>query len=201
MKLFLTSAGFPTNNLKTFFLDHLGKKPGEIKVVMIAYAKNPVELIYVNLSKREFRGMGFENILMLNLTDSLSPELLDDTDLVYVCGGNTFAILKRLRETKLDGKIIELVKNGAIYVGVSAGSIIAGPNIEIAGWGSEGDTNEVGLTDLGGFSLTNTAVFPHYHDELQAEVEEFRKKVSYQIETLTNEQMLFVEDGQVELVQ
>ena len=76
---------------------------------------------------------------------------------MYVCGGNTFKILHKLRETRLDVYITKQVEQGALYVGVSAGSIIAGPDIEIAGWGSEGDENEVNLQDLEGFNFTDIA--------------------------------------------
>jgi dipeptidase E len=121
-------------------------------------------------------------------------------DIIYVCGGNTFAILNKLRETKLDQFIIEAVNNGTIYVGVSAGSIIAGPDIEIAGWGSEGDKNEINLKNLSGFNLANVGIFPHFHEELRSEVEEFKKKVSYEVIELTNGEAVLVKNNQVKKI-
>jgi len=115
-------------------------------------------------------------------------------DVIYLCGGNTFSILNKTRETKLDKFIIDQVKSGSVYVGVSAGSIIAGPSIEIAGWGSEVDKNEVGLKEINGFNFVDFSVFPHFHEELRNEVEDFKKQVNYRVFELTNEQAMFVEN-------
>ena len=167
---------------------------------MLALAQTPEEVSYKNLSKQELENLGFTDVKMLNLKNPIPPGELDNAGLIYVCGGNTFSILKRLRELNLDQEIIDLVKEGTIYVGVSAGSIIAGPSIEIAGWGSEGDQNEVNLTDLTGFNLTNVAVFPHYHEELADEVKEFKKKVAYPVVPLTNEQLVFIEDNNYQII-
>jgi dipeptidase E len=54
---------------------------------------------------------------------------IERTDAVYVAGGNTFALLWALRragaEQILDGR----VREGLPYIGCSAGSVIAGPDI------------------------------------------------------------------------
>ncbi|MBU1255392.1 Type 1 glutamine amidotransferase-like domain-containing protein [Patescibacteria group bacterium] len=111
---------------------------------------------------------------------------------MYVCGGNTYYILKRFRETGLDKIVIELVNQGKIYIGVSAGSVMAGPNIEIAGWGEDGDKNDVNLKDLTGFNFTNIAVFSHFEEKNRQEVKEFKKKVNYPVIELTDNQAVFV---------
>jgi dipeptidase E len=104
------------------------------------------ELFYVNESKKELISIGIreKNIFDLNFFESF--EILEsDFDVVYVCGGNTFDILNSLREKKLDLLIEKVLLNNGVYVGVSAGSIIVGPSIKIAGWGSEGDLNNLSL--------------------------------------------------------
>ena len=45
---------------------------------------------------------------------------------------------------------------------------------------------------MSGFSFTNTAVFPHFKNELKEEVEEFRKKANYPVIELTDNQALLI---------
>ncbi len=205
MKLILTSAGFVNKEILQVFTEQISTPIVESKILVISCAQSPEEEFYVNKSKEEIVQIGFENITLVNLItvdESFVSNLsaTENFDVIYVCGGNTFTILGKLVESGLDKFIIEQLMLGTIYVGVSAGSIIAGPSIEVAGWGSEGDKNEVGLQDLSGFNFTDIAVYPHYHVELQGEVEEFRKKVSYRVVELTNNQAVFVDGHDVKMI-
>jgi dipeptidase E len=76
---------------------------------------------------------------------------------VFVGGGNTYALLKRLRESGLLGAIRERVQAGTPYIGSSAGSNIAGPTIL-----TTNDWNVVGLTAFGALGLVPFNVNPHY---------------------------------------
>lgn len=199
-KLFLTSAGFINQEIIKVFLAELSKPISDTRILVVAYAQNSNEEFYVNESKEELKRIGFVNIATVNMIGSIDIDSLGNFDVIYVCGGNTFAILNKIRETKLDVFIIFQVNEGAIYVGVSAGSIIAGPDIEIAGWGSEGDKNEINLKDLKSFNFIDIAVFPHFHEELRGEVDEFRKKVNYQVVEITDDQAVFVKGKNVRLI-
>ena len=80
-------------------------------------------------------------------------EHLAGFDVLYIQGGNTFHLLDQMRRSGADRIIRELVAGHlTVYCGVSAGSIVAGPEIGIAGWSPDWDRNEVGLTDLMGFA-------------------------------------------------
>lgn len=182
------------------FLGELSKSVSGAKILIVAYAQNANEEFYVDESKKELEKIGFVNIAVANMHHSVDINTLGTFDVIYVCGGNTFAILNKLRETKLDTFIISQVSTGTIYVGVSAGSIVAGPDIEIAGWGSEGDKNEIGLKNLQGFNFVKISIFPHFHEELRGEVEEFRKRVNYQVIELTNNQAVFVKGDKSKII-
>lgn len=199
-KLLLTSAGLVNKEISQALLEELSVPIEKARVLVVAYAQNKEEKFYVNESKQELLSLGFKNIIVANLNYSLNFNNDANFEVIYVCGGNTFAILNKLRETRLNELIIKQVNQGAVYVGVSAGSIIAGPDIEIAGWGREGDENEIGLTDLRGFGLTEVVIFPHFHKELQEEVEEFKKGVDYKVIELTNNQAVFVKDEENKIV-
>lgn len=200
MKLFLTSAGLTNKAISDLFLEELGKKSKDCKGLMIAYAKNNIEELYIDESKQALVSLGFKDITVANMHRTVAVDKFGQFDFVYVCGGNTFAILKKMREIKLDKFIIDQVKSGAIYVGISAGSIMAGKSIEIAGWGSQADRNEVNLKDLKGFGFTSIAIFPHFKENLKQEVDDFKKQVDYLVMELNDNQALFCENGKCKII-
>ncbi len=84
---------------------------------------------------------------------------LAGVDAVFVGGGNTYALLQRLRESGLLGAIREAVRVGRPYLGASAGSNVAGPNIL-----TTNDWNVVGLTAFDALGLVPFNVNPHYRE-------------------------------------
>ncbi len=200
MKLILTSAGLSNQKIVNAFLKLLVREPKETSLLVVAYGQNKEENFYINESRKEVEDLGFK-VVVLNMNESFSVDDLQNFDVIYVCGGNTFSILSKMRNTGIDNYIKSQVSKGTIYFGVSAGSIIAGPSIEIAGWGIDGDDNEIGLEDMEGFNFTDTAIFPHFEEEKNRdEVEEFKKKVSYPIQELTNDQALVISESQRTLI-
>jgi len=200
MKLLLTSSGLSNSVISKSFLDKLSKPVSESTVFVIAYAQNDTEEFYVNESKREISQLGFNDISVINLNHVVCDLSSLKFDVIYVCGGNTFSILSKLRETGLDVFIINQIRSGAIFIGVSAGSIIAGPDIEIAGWGSEGDENIANLKDLSGLNLTNIAIFPHFHNELTVEVEKFKEMVKYEVIAINDSQAVIIDGSNYKII-
>ena len=200
-KLFLTSAGFLNKEVSNLFLKELSKEPNESRVLMVTSGRTEEENHYIEESRKELVDLGFKDIFVFNLDRKISFDEVKDTDAIYVCGGNTYYIMKKFRETGLDRIVIKLVNQGKIYIGVSAGSIMAGPNIEISGWGIDGDENDVDLKDLTGFNFTNISIFPHFEkDKHEQEVEEFKKKVNYPVIELTDNQAVFVKGDSYRII-
>jgi dipeptidase E len=105
----------------------------------------------------------------LDITGWSEPALAEHLagfDVLYIQGGNTFHLLDQMRRSGADRIIQDLVAgHGTVYCGVSAGSIVAGPDIGVAGWSPDWDRNEVGLTDLTGLCLVPFILSPHYVPE------------------------------------
>jgi dipeptidase E len=78
-------------------------------------------------------------------------------DAVFIGGGNTYALLRRLRLSALLDPVRERVRSGLPYVGTSAGSNVAGPNIL-----TTNDWNVVGLTAFEALGVVPFNVNPHY---------------------------------------
>ncbi|MEI8339199.1 MAG: Type 1 glutamine amidotransferase-like domain-containing protein [bacterium] len=199
MKLLLTSAGLSTQSIKDKFISLLDKPVSDILILVIAFAQNDEEQFYVDQSVNELKSLGINKIVYFNLKEESFDES-QKFDAIYVCGGNTFAILNRMKETGVFEYIKKLQNTDTVYVGVSAGSIIAGPDIAIAGWGSEADTNEIGLQDFNSLNFTDISIYPHFHDELKSEVEEFRKQVEHPVIELTNEQAVVILGEESEII-
>ena len=200
-KLLLTSTGLANKNITNQFLQIIDKPVSQIKIIFIPTAsRNDEELHYVQESKKELLDLGIleNNIKTLNLDKPVSFDEVEDFDVIYVCGGNTFYLLKKVRETGFDKVIIEFAKTDKLYFGVSAGSILVCPNIDIA---SPFDENDVNLTDLTGLNLTDVIVSPHYKDEEKTIIDNFKKKSQYEIVPLTDNQALLVLDGETKIVE
>jgi dipeptidase E len=78
---------------------------------------------------------------------------------VFVGGGNTYALLARLRESGLLAAIRDRARAGLPYIGSSAGSNVAGPNIL-----TTNDWNVVGLAAFDALGLVPFNVNPHYKE-------------------------------------
>ncbi|MBI5065143.1 Type 1 glutamine amidotransferase-like domain-containing protein [Candidatus Woesearchaeota archaeon] len=200
-KMILTSTGLASQNIINQFLKLINKPASKIKIVFVPTAsRTEEELKYVEESKRELLDFEIEekNIKTLNLDNPIKYTEIKDYDVLYVCGGNTFYLLKKVRESGFDKIIIEFVENNKLYFGVSAGSILVCQNIEIA---SPGDENDVNLRDLKGLNLVDVIVSPHYCEKERKDVEKFKKKSKIPVVTLTDSQALLVIDGKKEIIE
>lgn len=200
-KILLTSAGFENPIVGNEFLNLVNKTPSIIKVLFIPTAsRTEEELYYVKKSKEELLSFGIEekNIITFNLDYDLSKEELNRFDAIYVCGGNTFYLLHRVRETKFDKVIMDFVSSGKVYVGVSAGSLLAGPNIKIKDLYKD---NDIGIKDFRGLNLTNITVIPHYTEEAKEKIEQIKEDIKYEIITLTDNQALLIIDEDIKVIE
>jgi peptidase E len=203
-KILLTSAGFENPKIGEEFLKLVNKSAQEIKVLFIpTAARTKEELFYVSKSKEELMGVGIkeENIINFNLDRKLSEEELNRFDVIYICGGNTFYLLHRVNESNFRDKIISLVDKGIVYVGASAGSIIAGPDIEISGRGDRWDKNDIGIKDLAGLNLTTEIISPHYIEEEKEIIDKFREETNKKVTPLRDDQALLIIDDEVKLLE
>lgn len=86
---------------------------------------------------------------------------LNRADIIYVSGGNTFYMLQESQKTGFVDYVRQRVNSGTPYIGTSAGSIIAGPDIypthTIDNVGKAPD-----LKGYEGYGLIDVVIFPHW---------------------------------------
>ena len=98
-------------------------------------------------------------------------ETLAGVESLFMGGGNTYALLSRLKQSGLMSAIRERVLAGMPYMGASAGSNVAGPNIL-----TTNDWNVVALSRFDALGLVPFNINPHYKeaDPLMAPFSETR---------------------------
>lgn len=197
--ILLTSAGM---NVKEEILKILPKPADQIKVAhVITASKSEKNLSYLEKENQIMRELGFnvENVDIEGKNEKELRVLLDGKDIVYVQGGNTFYLLKHVRASGFDKVVKELIGKGTVYVGVSAGSYIACPTIEMASWKNP-DKNTVGLTDLTGLGLVPFLLSVHYKSEYDSILKQEISATNYPVKILTDEQAILVKDNEIKLV-
>ena len=85
---------------------------------------------------------------------------LKDVDILFVAGGNTFYLLEQAQKSGFMTIAKEMVKEGKIYIGSSAGSVLAGPDIEAVQFFD--DPKEANLSSTKGLGIVDFVVLPHY---------------------------------------
>lgn len=134
----LTSAGFydfhknVKKNIVDCFLKMLDKPIQESKILFIqTAATDEIAKEMADKCKQELIWLGAteDSITTYDIGESLSEKDALEFDAVYFTGGDTSYLLRRMKETGFDNIIKSMVYSNKVYVGVSAGSLIATPNI------------------------------------------------------------------------
>ncbi len=106
-------------------------------------------------------GFQYNELDIANKTQQELAEHLNDVDVVYVAGGYTYYLLEQMRMTGFDLVLTDFIDRGGMYIGASAGALIAGPDIEPC---ARLDDPEYGpsLTSTKGLGLVDIVPMPHY---------------------------------------
>jgi len=143
---------YPRNNIKEF----LGKKP--VMALFIPYAAVTFSYeTYEEKVNERFREIGHEVTSIHRFKDPVAA--VEKADAIVVGGGNTWKLLKTIRDNRLIDIIREKVISGTPYIGWSAGSNMACPTIKT--------TNDMAIVEPDSFNAFNLIPFqinPHYLD-------------------------------------
>ena len=143
------------------YLDHVEKQItsflGDIEKVLFfpfaLYDRNA----YAAKAKARFAALGYA--LESAHATSDARKAIEQTDAIFIGGGNTFRLLKALQDFELLDSIRRKVKSGTRYIGSSAGSNVAGPTIK-----TTKDMPIVQPCSFESLGLIPFQISPHYQD-------------------------------------
>jgi dipeptidase E len=112
---------------------------------------------YAATARERFQKMGYELTSVHTAENPVAA--VNETDAVFIGGGNTFRLLQTLYKYDLIAAIRKRVSNGMPYIGSSAGSNVAAPTIKT--------TNDMPIVQPPSFNALGLVTFqinPHYLD-------------------------------------
>jgi dipeptidase E len=144
--------GFPKNNIRDF----LGNK--SVNGLFIPYAAITFSYdIYEKKVSERFNEIGHNIVSIHHFDDPVAA--VREASAIITGGGNTWNLLKMIRNNNLIDEMRRKILAGTPYVGWSAGSNIACPTIRT--------TNDMPVVDPGSFNALDLIPFqinPHYLD-------------------------------------
>ncbi len=133
MKLYLSSIDIPTPD---DLAELIGKPLADVSVALVPNAKDYYSdrarnfIIDKRVALFESLGMKVTVVDLREFDDSASlKQTLSRYDLIWAGGGNTFMLRYEMRRSGFESIIQELLKNGIVYGGDSAGALVAGASL------------------------------------------------------------------------
>jgi dipeptidase E len=212
MKLLLTSAGIKNTSIHNALVDLLGKPIAESSALCIPTAAYGHPMGGPGAAWRFITGrastplceLGWKSLGVLELTalPSIDEEhwvpMVQETDALLVGGGDVLYLCYWMQQSGLADLLPSLRE--AVYVGVSAGSMVMAPNVgeDFVRWSPPtGGDRALGMVDF--------ALFPHLdHEDLpdnsMANAEEWAASVPVPGYAVDDQTAIKVTDGAVEVV-
>jgi len=182
--IILTSTGLSANPVRQVAEKYFSALSDKSVVIVTTAAEEKENNKYSKLAESQFKYAGFTVIDFIDLESDPQTDF-SKYSVIYVCGGNTFKLLKYAREANFKNSIEELLERGGVYIGVSAGAIILAPTIKAAA-SIDPNSNIVGISDFTGLNIINFEVHPHYEPREEQEILDYEKTVVYKVIRLTN---------------
>ena len=200
--MILTSSLYESIELVKKFLD---KNTESKKILFIPTATNVDKYKkYIHLTQKAFEDFGYEveNFDISIFSEEIAKEKLSQAKIVFISGGNTFYLLQELKRKNLTSYLKERIENGLLYIGESAGSVIAAPDIEYASIVDD-KTLATELDDYAGLNLVDFYIVPHFEEEPFVEssrktVELYKDKLDLKL--INNKEAILVENNNFTII-
>jgi dipeptidase E len=141
------------DHVETEIRDFVG---GRTRAVFIPYALHDRRTYCVQAESR-LRELGLEFTSVHDVSNAVRA--IERSEVVFIGGGNTFRLLHEIQKNHLIEPIRRAVRSGALYIGSSAGSIVACPSLK-----TTKDMPVVQPASFEALSLVPFQISPHYLD-------------------------------------
>ncbi len=210
MKLILNGGGDGDQVKESYELFAKEVNRGKVLYVPLAWSYGKMEEC-INWFREQMVSFGVTNIEQILNPKDITKEKLKEVKGVFIGGGNTYQLLKGLKETHAFQNLKEYIDNGGLVMGSSAGALIFGECIDTClkdelTIKSCNDENKVGLKDTKGFnSINGYSILPHYK-KIQEQNEDVQKRVDkllkqgYKLVCLPEETSLYVNGNNFQII-
>ncbi|MEQ1345800.1 Type 1 glutamine amidotransferase-like domain-containing protein [Acinetobacter seifertii] len=167
-------------------------------VTFIPTASKPEEVtFYVDNDRLAFEKLGMK-VEILNIEQEnyeTIEKTLNKNDYIFISGGNTFYLLQELKKCQADKIISNLINQGKLYIGSSAGSIVLAPDIEYIKT-MDDSSKAPELSDTKAMGIINFSILPHFGNEPFSDITQqifnnFHQKIV--LVPLNNQQFIFID--------
>ncbi|MEK6845747.1 MAG: Type 1 glutamine amidotransferase-like domain-containing protein, partial [Nanoarchaeota archaeon] len=129
---------------------------------------------------------------------------LKEANVIFVGGGNTFYLMSWLKKSGLDKILSELLRT-RVYVGISAGSMVATVNLRTSTSQKFYSEKVFPLKDDNGLGFVNFHIRPHLNSEFFPKVrvehlQEEAKEIPEPIYAIDDDSAVLVNDNKVEVI-
>lgn len=201
MKLLLASAGIANAAIAEELIRLCGKNASEIKIGFIPTAANVEEgdknWFFAQTNNLIRFGFGWIDVVDIAVPGIDWQMRLRDVDVVFVGGGNTFYLIDQLRRVGFKEWIEG--QDNKVYVGASAGSIVASPTIEIALL-PPADPNVPNITDFTAMAWVDFDIEPHCDEARIVEMNDYVKQTGKSVYALDDASAVSVEGDAVSII-
>jgi len=210
MKLLLTSNGLSNQLIAKALLELVGKPASETTIVFIPTAMNVArgnkDWFINDLYNIKKQGFKFVDIVDISaLPKEIWLPKIENGDVLFFSGGNTYHLMYWLKKSGLFELLPELLKT-RVYAGISAGSIVASPNLTSTGEDKKKYYQEnFGYQSETALNFVDFHIYPHYNSptHLRSREETLKKTAQETKKTvygLDDESALKIVDGTATVV-
>lgn len=198
MVYLLTSAGITNWTLARVLEECANKSLAEARIAFVPTAAN-VELgdkswLFRQVEDLRKFGARYVDVVDISAVGVRWRERLDAVDIIFVSGGNTYHLLDQARKTGFD-VYVEQIDDKKVYVGASAGSVVAGQTIQLSD-----SQNLAKLKDLRGFGVVDGCIKPHCRVGGFAEARIWAEKQRKTVYALDDDSAIAIDNDNIALV-
>jgi peptidase E len=132
-------------------------------------------------------------VVLEEYKDASVLEVLRKKDIIWVGGGMCGYLLYWMRRCAIDTHIRELLDDGCVYVGSSAGSMVTAKTLSVLDWYI--GESEAGASVIPGLGLVDFSIYPHYADSFLPEIK--KRWQGEKLYLLKNGEAITVVDGNI----
>ncbi len=202
MNIYLTSQA---SEVLEDLIKYLPKPP---RLMCLAFVPNASDIYdekpWQDSDKNRLLELGFdvEEVDIVQLQGQALEDKLREKDGIFVAGGSASYLLKKAQESDFLGITRRLLLDGKIYIGSSAGSLLAAKNIELDHIFYD-DTFNKKLDSYEGLGIVDFIPIPHAGNK---EYHPYHKKIfdlykdKYNLKKINDKEAIIIIDGNVKLI-